>query len=725
MRATLTLPPSIAVSVYAGQAPALGSVAQSLVGGATSFTLRNALGQPALKLAAAPQLRLNGTLLGPTPSFPRVSVPREPFSPTGTSGLLTFGGVEVQASPGPSVNQLLRTNDITRTLTNFHLNSEDLTAWGAGSGTTTATAGTLTDTDVSTVSSRVQVSPLRSIDFRDLYLWSGRVTKGTGICALYLTLTGSTPVSWKIAIDKASGLWSPVDAFSKDSQVCIVDGGAYWDVSVILPNNGSGNTSHSTTLFPAFAASLVLPNQTSDGAQTGPTDLTKVQLEGLPPAPFFVVCEGDSITSGATYPTWPNALGLASGFDLVNTAVSGDSLPAMRTRFDGYKGNGYTHFMLLGGVNDLAADRALSSIQADLTYLWSTAAALGMTVVAMTVTPWSGSANWNASRQTATETLNTWIRAQALASGYALVDGYTLLGDGAGALLAAYDSGDHIHPNAAGRQLIGRAVRTALGWPVPHSAYVGPVAGTAVTSSLVTPVVTRLHPLSRANQVVNAAFAGGGFAPTSWTALVGTGTSAPVTSLLGPDAVAYAQGSNGTTRPAFYQSFTLDPNTTYLFSVQIEAVSAYQTAGNVLGAGSYPAGATVTYPACTGNPAGGTNGYVAPGDLQIQIVTAAAGGSILLRLGLGAINPQAGTMQFSRPRMRPDKSRGGFLTGTITDFALSGNAVTLGQAASGTYAWSGSGNGGSSAIPGATYTPSTALVALSTPYVSGDLVWEP
>lgn len=175
---------------------------------------------------------------------------------------------------------------------------------------------------------------------------------------------------------------------------------------------------------------------------------------------YKVATEGDSISVTGK---WPSLFGLPGGSSVSINAVSGTTTVDMRTRFDTYKSDGSTFFLGLMGINDSRLDVAPATTQANLAYMWSSARALGMTVAVMTTTPWKGDSSgyWTAGRQAASDAMNSWIRSYAVANGYLLVDTYAALEDPArpGYLLPAYDSGDGIHPNAAGQQ----AIRNAIG----------------------------------------------------------------------------------------------------------------------------------------------------------------------------------------------------------------------------------------------------------------------
>lgn len=84
----------------------------------------------------------------------------------------------------------------------------------------------------------------------------------------------------------------------------------------------------------------------------------------------------------------------------------------------------------------------------------------GVQPVLMTAMPWN---SLNASENTRRQTLNATIR--TLANVAVIVDAASVLEDPANTknLLAAYDSGDGLHPNDAGHEAVATAARTAIG----------------------------------------------------------------------------------------------------------------------------------------------------------------------------------------------------------------------------------------------------------------------
>lgn len=122
----------------------------------------------------------------------------------------------------------------------------------------------------------------------------------------------------------------------------------------------------------------------------------------------------------------------------------------------------YTHVIILGGVNDLAAatprEARIDAIKRNLSQMYKTARDRGVAVVAVTIPPWGRLRGARDRRAEATEALNSWIVEQA--SGGTVdhaVDIHGLLSCGDPQVLCPKNrrfANDHVHWGAAGHQLV-------------------------------------------------------------------------------------------------------------------------------------------------------------------------------------------------------------------------------------------------------------------------------
>ena len=167
----------------------------------------------------------------------------------------------------------------------------------------------------------------------------------------------------------------------------------------------------------------------------------------------------------------------------------------------------------------------------------------------------------------------------------------------------------------------------------------------------------------RTNLELYSTLPGGGAAPTGWTQPVGTGTSAPTTSIYGnaDGAVAYAH-TVAAQRAHFTQtSSSLSVNTTYTLSILIESVSGTIAANNAALILAVPAGATVSFPVCSANPSGTDTGEIQRGTLEVRIAVAGTAGTCAIRIGAGCSGNATGTLQFSRPQLEAGASRSSYI----------------------------------------------------------------
>ncbi|MFF6994257.1 GDSL-type esterase/lipase family protein [Streptomyces sp. NPDC008313] len=217
--------------------------------------------------------------------------------------------------------------------------------------------------------------------------------------------------------------------------------------------------------------------------------LTGVDVGG---GPGSVVVLGDSITDGEKSTPdanhrWPNVLAtrVLNQHVVPHYGVLNQGISANRVVGDRYPGDGVSTdtggvsalhrldrdvlaqtsvrtVVVFEGVNDVRWGASADEVVAGLREIAARAHARGVRVVAATVAPCEGEARCTAAADTRRTAVNTWIRQEA--ADEAGIDGVldfdAVLRDPAhpARLLAAYDSGDHLHPNDAGLAAMARSV---------------------------------------------------------------------------------------------------------------------------------------------------------------------------------------------------------------------------------------------------------------------------
>jgi lysophospholipase L1-like esterase len=265
-------------------------------------------------------------------------------------------------------------------------------------------------------------------------------------------------------------------------------------ISLYLPAPTPTRTFHSVGLHTTF---LSPPGDMTDviDLPTASTSLNYYFLTGVSVAtnkrPEAIVTFGDSITDGVgstpnTNAQWPSVLAARlqerGSFDdvaVINEGISGNRIlrenagPNGLRRFDRdvLRQPGVEFVVVLLGINDIGfsgffPDQAASAddIIAGHRQFIARARELGLKIYGATLTPFGGvgppyeTPEGEAKRQA----INQWIRTGGEYN--AVIDFDKVLRDPANPtrFLAAFDSGDHLHPNDAGYQAMANAIDLKL-----------------------------------------------------------------------------------------------------------------------------------------------------------------------------------------------------------------------------------------------------------------------
>lgn len=201
-----------------------------------------------------------------------------------------------------------------------------------------------------------------------------------------------------------------------------------------------------------------------------------------------VVALGDSITDGRGSTTdannrWPDDLSrrlrqdqVAKSIAVLNQGIGGNAVlkgglgPPASQRFerDVLAQAGVRWLILLHGVNDIGAAANQSVAQQLIAAYQQLVAAAhdhDIKVYGVPILPFGSSMYDSADHEAARQTVNNWIRATGNFDH--VIDLEAVVRDPASParLLAAYDSGDHLHPNTAGYQKMADAIDLALFGP--------------------------------------------------------------------------------------------------------------------------------------------------------------------------------------------------------------------------------------------------------------------
>ena len=208
-----------------------------------------------------------------------------------------------------------------------------------------------------------------------------------------------------------------------------------------------------------------------------------------------VVALGDSITDGVGSPLnanarYPNVLarefavrpgatmsvideGIGGNRVLDETACCGQGAVA-RFRRDALGQTGVRAVILLEGVNDIGQSQSRGPLTAPhmpvsalrivegYARIIAMAHAAGLKVFGATLTPFRGARYWTPAGEAKREAVNRWIRDSGAFDG--VIDFAAALADPGDPeqLAPAFDSGDHLHPDAAGYGAMARAVNLGM-----------------------------------------------------------------------------------------------------------------------------------------------------------------------------------------------------------------------------------------------------------------------
>jgi lysophospholipase L1-like esterase len=143
--------------------------------------------------------------------------------------------------------------------------------------------------------------------------------------------------------------------------------------------------------------------------------------------------------------------------------------PNLLARFDRdvLAQTGVTHVIVLEGINDIGQARAnpqpsAAELIAAHRQLIARAHARGLKIYGATLTPFQGAAYWTPEGEAKRTALNDWIRTGKEYDGVVDFDAAVRDPGQPAKFLAQYQSGDNLHPNDAGYQVMANAIDLSL-----------------------------------------------------------------------------------------------------------------------------------------------------------------------------------------------------------------------------------------------------------------------
>ena len=171
---------------------------------------------------------------------------------------------------------------------------------------------------------------------------------------------------------------------------------------------------------------------------------------------------GDSLTN------YGSALAdlLGALWNVNSKGVGGNTTTQMAARFSGdVVVDDAEYVIILGGINDIAANASAATIESNLQAMYTAANANGSKVVAVTITPFKTSTSWTEARQVVLEDVNNWILNMASDVDYR-IDAYSALEDPTNpdTLLASYALADYLHLTPTGYIALANSIYIGTTW---------------------------------------------------------------------------------------------------------------------------------------------------------------------------------------------------------------------------------------------------------------------
>jgi lysophospholipase L1-like esterase len=251
-------------------------------------------------------------------------------------------------------------------------------------------------------------------------------------------------------------------------------------ISTYFPTATGPLTQHPSGYATAFSAHG--EQTTGGGAQyrkvPGMARFVVSEVDVRGSAKGAVVLFGDSITDGAASPMdrnlrYPDQLAdllLTRDLGALNAGIAGNRLLANggssgeaaigRFERDVVRRTGVQAVVVLEGINDIRLTRgAISATQVIAAHrqLIARAHAAGLKAYGATLTPFWASAQYTVGGEIARQAVNKWIRTSGEYDGVVDFEGALRNPTQPLMMLPGYDSGDHLHPNAAGFTAMARA----------------------------------------------------------------------------------------------------------------------------------------------------------------------------------------------------------------------------------------------------------------------------
>lgn len=294
-----------------------------------------------------------------------------------------------------------------------------------------------------------------------------------GVGGVRVFLATDTGTAWPLEGDSAASTLRSWDGTSEPSVSWQFAAGGLSRLRVTWQGSArrltaAPGTSASAAFDGSMAQSTFVLGSLAAGAYSAAGVLSELVIDPSPTRCTAPVIDwlGDSIVAGtgSTPNTPPVQLAPLVGASVINGGVGGNTTAQCATRWTStYRANGDPSLVWSCAVNDVASGITGAVAAANVQAVVLDALSLGARVTVTSIMPWKNSAGWTAGKQAESDSYGSLMAAWCASGRCTFVDTSSLGGGGGDpdVLAVAYDSGDHIHPNAAGAGAFAALVAAA------------------------------------------------------------------------------------------------------------------------------------------------------------------------------------------------------------------------------------------------------------------------
>ncbi len=258
--------------------------------------------------------------------------------------------------------------------------------------------------------------------------------------------------------------WTDVLTFNQDAAngtnaQSITGSGRYWRLTGLADRTGDLRMSFAEVTFTQSGGATATPTPTGTATPTA-TVSTTATPRPYPLGPYLptsLVAVGDSITSGASCPSWLAYMPIWRNITYFNKGVDGNTSTQMLARMTDVLATNAEAVLIFGGTNDVAYSVPISTTAANLDAMVVAVRAAGKTPILVGPMPRPGVS------VASMQAVRTTVRDLAATADVRYIDPWPIFDDGTGQMVASLQL-EGAHPNNRGAFVLAREIAHGLGW---------------------------------------------------------------------------------------------------------------------------------------------------------------------------------------------------------------------------------------------------------------------